>query len=45
MSLGDLMFVLSGPLMLIMAALAVVWFAHWQDAREDRRGQKMAAGE
>jgi hypothetical protein len=25
------------PLQIVVAALIVLWFAHWQDKREDRR--------
>lgn len=46
MTLGDVLFVLSGPLIGIVAAVVTLWFASLQDAREDRRrAQKLAAGE
>ena len=46
MSWDDFLFVLSGPLMVIVAAMATLWFARWQDAREDRRhAQRTVPGE
>lgn len=46
MNLGDFLFALSGPLMMVVAAFVTLWIASIQDAREDRRrAEKLAAGE
>ena len=46
MNWDDVLFVLSGPLMVMLAALVTAWIADRQDAREDRRrARKVAAGE
>ena len=37
MSFGDFLFILSGPLMVFVAAIVVIYLTRWQDAREDRR--------
>ena len=46
MNWDDFLFVLSGPLMVMLAALATAWIAHRQVARENRRrAQRPLAGE
>lgn len=46
MNLGDFLFALSGPLMMVVAALVTLWIASIQDAREDRRrAQPLRPGE
>ena len=42
MSWDDLLFVLSGPLMVVVVAAITAWVAHVQDAREDRRRARRA---
>jgi hypothetical protein len=37
MTLDQFLFVLIGPLSVLVAALIVLVLARWQDAREDRR--------
>lgn len=37
MSVSDFFFVLSGPLLVLVAMAITAWLANWQDLREDRR--------
>jgi hypothetical protein len=37
-------YALLAPLQIVLAALFVVWFTRWQDAREDRRRAARDAG-
>jgi hypothetical protein len=34
---GFEIYAMLAPLQIVVAALIVLWFAHWQDKREDRR--------
>lgn len=46
MNWADVLFVLSGPVMVIVVASITAWIAHVQDAREDRRRvQRAVPGE
>ena len=46
MNWNDVLFVLSGPMMVMLAAALTLWIAHRQDAREDRRqARRTVAGE
>jgi hypothetical protein len=42
MTLDQFLFVLSGPLLGLVAVLITLWLAHLQDAREDRRRARRA---
>jgi hypothetical protein len=46
MNWDDFLFILSGPLMVVVVASMAAWIAHVQDAREDRRrAQRAVPGE